>query len=334
MQPLSTHLSFAHRVLLLTITWLIAACATSSAETRTPVFEAWLTELRRDALGQEISDETLNVALARVKPNPRIIELDRSQPEFTLSFDDYLQRVVSNRRVRMGRQRLAKYRGMLRSISQQYGVQPRFLVALWGIETNFGRTTGAYPVVESLVTLAYDGRRSQFFREELLIALHIVDQGHVQPGKMKGSWAGAMGQVQFMPSTFQRYAVDYDGDGLRDIWGSKADALASAANYLSAAGWHYDQTWGRRVRLPKNFDPQLVGTDIAKDLSEWQRLGVRRADGRDLPSRDLPASVIQPGDSDGPAYIVYDNYRTLLEWNRSDYFATAVGTLADRIGFP
>ncbi len=321
-------------LLLLAIIWVAAACATSSAESRAPDFETWLAELRREALAREIAESTLNSALANVEPNPRIIKLDRNQPEFTLTFDEYLSRVVSEHRVRKGKERLTGDRALLRGVSREYGVQPRFIVALWGIETNFGRTMGGYPVVESLVTLAYDGRRSRFFREELFIALQILDEGHVEPDRMMGSWAGAMGQVQFMPSSFQRYAVDYDGNGRRDIWGSRADALASAANYLSASGWKDDETWGRPVRLPENFDQQYVGKAIAKSLNEWQKLGVRRADGHDLPSRSLKASIIQPGGPNGPTYVVYDNFRTLLKWNRSDYFATAVGTLADRIESP
>jgi len=318
----------SHRVLL--ILFLVAWTGTSVA-TRSPDFQAWLGDLRKEALARDISAATLDAALSNVAPIPRVIELDRRQPEFTLSFDEYLTRVVPEQRIRLGRRLLAENGRLLDSIAAQYRVQPRFIVALWGIETDFGRLTGGYPVVDSLATLAFDGRRSSFFRQELLIALQVLDEGHIGVDEMKGSWAGAMGQVQFMPSSFQRFAVDYDGDGRRDIWGSRADALASAANYLANSGWRSDQTWGRPVRLPRDFDHALMGRDAVRPLSEWQALGVRRADGHPLPRSELSASLIQPGGPGGPTFLVYDNYRTLLKWNRSDYFATAVGTLADRI---
>jgi len=318
------------RLLLFLLATAIAYSGTSAA-TPSPDFQAWLSDLRTEALARGTSAATLDTALSDIVPIPRVIELDRRQPEFTLSFDEYLTRVVSERRVRLGRRLLAENGRLLDAIAEQYRVQPRFIVALWGIETDFGRLTGGYPVVDSLATLAFDGRRSTFFRQELLIALQILDEGHIGVDDMKGSWAGAMGQVQFMPSSFQRFAVDYDGDGRRDIWSSRADALASAANYLANSGWRSDQTWGRPVRLPRDFDHALVGRDAVRPLSEWQALGVHRADGRRLPRSELSASLIQPGGPGGPTFLVYDNYRTLLKWNRSDYFATAVGTLADRI---
>jgi membrane-bound lytic murein transglycosylase B len=296
-------------------------------------FDAWLKAFRQEAAAKGIPTSTIDASLAGVAPIPRVLELDRRQPETTLTFDEYIARVVNPGRVESGRARLQEHRDLLTRVSQAYGVQPRFIVALWGIETDFGRLTGNFSIVSALATLAYDGRRSAFFREELLNALRIVAKGHVAPQELRGSWAGAMGQSQFMPSTYLAYAVDFDGDGKADIWSSRADVFASAANYLSKVGWRGDETWGREVKLPAGFDRALVDHNkVQKPLTEWQTLGVRRLDGGDLPQRDLAASVIQPGGADGPSFLIYNNYRVLLRWNRSLYFATAVGFLADRIG--
>jgi membrane-bound lytic murein transglycosylase B len=264
-----------------------------------------------------------------VEPIPRILELDRKQPEFTLTFDEYIGRVVSQARIDRGRQLIAENKALLEQVASRYPVQPRFVVALWGIESDFGRLMGTYSVVAALATLAFDGRRSAYFRRELMDALRILEDGHVAPTAMKGSWAGAMGQSQFMPSSFVRFAVDFDGDGKRDIWGTRADVFASAANYLSRSGWQMDQTWGREVRLPGDFDSGLVGHAVRKPLAEWQQLGVRRADGGALPTRDVSASMLRPGGGRGPAFLVYENFRVILKWNRSDYFGLAVGRLAD-----
>jgi membrane-bound lytic murein transglycosylase B len=296
-------------------------------------FDAWLKAFRQEAAAKGIPAATIDASLAGVAPIPRVLELDRRQPETTLTFDDYITRVVNPGRVESGRARLQEHRDLLMRVSQAYGVQPRFIVSLWGIETDFGRLTGNFSIISALATLAYDGRRSAFFREELLNALRIVAQGHVAAQELRGSWAGAMGQSQFMPSTYLAYAVDFDGDGKADIWSSRADVFASAANYLSKVGWRGDETWGREVRLPSGFDRALVDHNkVQKPLTEWQAMGVRRLDGGDLPPRDLAASVIQPGGADGPSFLIYNNYRVLLRWNRSLYFATAVGFLADRIG--
>ncbi len=296
-----------------------------------PSFEGWLAALRKEALVAGISEATVNRALDDLQPIRRVMELDRDQPELKLTLEQYLQRVVPERRVRQGRRKLAENRALLADVSARYGVQPRFLVAFWGIETDFGRITGGYSVVAALATLAYDGRRGAYFRKELLDALHILDEGHIDVDGMIGSWAGAMGQAQFMPSTFRRYATDYDGDTKIDLWNNRGDVFASAANYLANSGWKGDQTWGRTVRLPADFDRGLISDNIQKPLSEWQALGVRRADGRDLPTRDLMASLVQPDGPSGRAYVTYNNYRAILNWNRSDNFAIAVGTLADRI---
>ncbi len=217
-------------------------------------------------------------------------------------------------------------------IALRYGVQPRVLVALWGAETDFGRITGSFPVIDSLVTLTYDGRRSSFFRKELIHALQILDEGHISLEEMKGSWAGAMGLLQFMPSTFCRFAVDFNSDGRRDIWKSNHDAFASAANYLSQSGWNHEQTWGQEVFLPEEFDGTSIRFSRKRRLSEWKALGVRPLNGRNFPMKNFVSSIVQPDGATGQAFLVYPNYRVLLRWNRSHRFALSVGILSDLIG--
>jgi membrane-bound lytic murein transglycosylase B len=305
---------------------IVGALPALAAETD---FATWLAGVREDALAAGIQPATVALALDGLQPIPRVIELDRQQPETVLTYDEYLRRVVNPQRRRAAREHLANNRALLDEIGRRYGVQPRFIVALWGIETSFGAASGKFPVIASLATLAYDGRRSAFFRRELIEALEIIDQDHFDPKDMLGSWAGAMGQSQFMPSTFLLYAVSYGGDGRRDIWHRREDVFASIANYLAQNGWHSEETWGRFVRLPPDFAPALVGLEVQKPVSEWRRLGVRRADGAPLPARDLQASVLRPGGDEGPAVLAYDNFRILRKWNTSNYFASAVGLLAD-----
>ena len=302
------------------------------SNTKAEGFNTWLDKLKTEAKGQGISQKTIDNSLIGIKPIPRVIELDRKQPEFTLTFAEYLKRVVSDRRIKIGKSKLKKHEELLRQISSKYGVQSRYIVALWGVETDFGRITGGFPVISSLATLAYDGRRSKFFRKELLLALKIVDGGHILAKDMVGSWAGAMGQNQFMPSSFHAYAVDYDKDGSKDIWKTLPDIFASIANYLSKSGWQADQTWGRPVSLPEDFSRKFLGRQVKKTLGEWQQLGVRKLSGQDLPKRNLLSSIIRPEKGQiGPAFVIYNNYEVILKWNRSNYFATAVGTLSDKI---
>ena len=298
-------------------------------------FEDWLVELRAEAADRGISEATLNAALTGIEPIPRVIELDRKQPEFTLTFQEYLDRVVPQSRKNRAKARYEEHQAILKEVGDAYGVQPRFIVALWGIETDFGRVLGGFNVVPALATLAYDGRRSAYFRKELHHALRIIDEGHIAADQMKGSWAGAMGQSQFMPSSFNNFAQDYDGDGRQDIWGTQADVFASAANYLKKVGWRNDITWGRKVMLPETGAAsranamKLHDDKTWKRLNEWAALGVKREDGTDLPDRNIKARLVMPGKEDGPAYLVYKNYEAILKWNRSNYFAIAVGTLSD-----
>ena len=295
-------------------------------------FTAWQAELRTEALSKGISADTFDTAFVGVAPIARVLELDRSQPEFTLTLDSYLNKVVSATRVKRARQKLVEHRAILKEVSEKFGVQPRFIVALWGIETNFGHHTGGFSVIAALSTLAYDGRRSAYFRKELLNALQIIEEGHIKSGDMKGSWAGAMGQSQFMPSSFLSYAFDYNRDGRRDIWQTQHDVFASIANYLSSVGWRDDLTWGRRVFVPDTIDgKKLSDAKTKKTMNEWRALGLKNADGEALPKRNLTSRLVVPSRNDGKAYIAYANYDNILKWNRSNFFAIAVGTLADMI---
>jgi membrane-bound lytic murein transglycosylase B len=295
-------------------------------------FNTFLAGVRADAEAKGIKPATLDAAFAKVTHIDRVIELDRKQPEFTLSFDDYLNRVVSPTKVEKGRRMLAENKELLDAVGKRYGVQPRFVVALWGIETDYGRLTGGFPVVAALATLAYDGRRSNYFRGELMNALTILDQGHVKAESMTGSWAGAMGQCQFMPSSFLKYAQDWDGDGRRDIWTDRADVLASAANYLHTEGWDPELNWGRPVQLPEGFDAQLIGLDTKKPMAEWSRLGVTAADGKPLPASNVSVSLVRPEPGKAATFLVTGNFRVIMHWNRSTFFALAAGHLADKIG--
>ncbi len=315
----------------LTILLVLIAADHSLGATKAS-FQAWLADVRKEAIASGVSEETLNHALRDLQPIPLVIKRDRSQPEFKLTLDEYLNRVVTESRIREGRKKLHEHRDLLTRISKQYGVQPEFVVALWGIETRYGERTGSFPVLAAVATLAYDGRRSKYFRRELLNALKILDDGHISAENMNGSWAGAMGQVQFMPSSFQSYAVDYDGDGRIDIWNNVGDALASAANYLARSGWEGDQGWGQEVQLPKGFNKKLINSRVRKSLNEWQRMGVS---GKGFPQNpNLQASIVQPDRQGGRTFLAYPNYRVILKWNRSNFFAVAVGILADRIGAP
>ncbi|HVL34607.1 MAG TPA: lytic murein transglycosylase [Burkholderiales bacterium] len=294
-------------------------------------FTACVARLQTAARAEGISERVVNEVLGTVTRQDRVLELDRKQPEFTLPFTEYYNRRVTPERVARGRKLLAEHAAMLRGIERDFGVPAPYLVAFWGLETNFGAYFGDTPVPASLTTLACDARRSGFFTAELMHALRIIDAGDISAERMKGSWAGAMGHMQFMPSIFQRYAVDADGDGRRDLWGSLHDAMASAANFLQASGWERGLRWGREVRLPRGFDYALAGRDQKRPLSDWVKLGVTDAAGRALPSLDLPAAVLVPSGHGGPAFLTYRNFEVIMRWNRSEFYALSVGRLADEI---
>jgi membrane-bound lytic murein transglycosylase B len=306
----------------------IAFSATAFAQDQS--FDQWLEELRLEAREQGISETTL-AALDGLEPLERVLELDNSQPEFVQTFTRYIDLRVTPGQISRGRNLLDQHGALLREVQNQYGVQPHYLVAFWAIESNYGRATGGFSVLEALATLAFDPRRSEFFRRELLTALRIIDEGHIAPDAMSGSWAGAMGQLQFLPSVFYRYGVDGDNDGRIDIWNSLPDVFHSAANFLSESGWQGDERWGREVLLPEDFDFRLAGTATRLPLQEWRDMGLTQVDGSRLPvAADMEASVILPAGANGPAFLAYSNFRATMRYNPSTFYALTVGHLADR----
>lgn len=298
-------------------------------------FEQYVEGLKQEARTKGISEQVITQAFENVTHKPRAVKADKNQPEKKLTLDEYIPRAVPDWKVKQAKSLYKKHYTDLKRVGDAYGVQPRFIVALWGVESNFGKFTGNYRVIDALSTLAYDGRREAFFRKETMAALQILDEGHIPVEQFKGSWAGAMGQCQFMPSSFLSFAADGNGDGKKDIWNTKADVFASAANYLSQSGWDDTYTWGRQVKLPKGFDTSIQGRaeEKGKYLHEWSNLGITRYDGRPLPrlDNDIKAWLIAPDDANGRVYLVYNNYNVLMKWNRSYYFALAVSHLADKI---
>ncbi len=305
--------------------------AADGAEPAPPAdFRSWLARFRDEARREGISEATLDRALDDLRYRPRVIELDRSQPEFVRPIWQYLDSAVSAQRVTQGRAKLDEHRDTARQMEQRYGVPAEVIVAIWGIESNYGGNFGSFSTLEALATLAYDGRRRDFARGELLAALRIIEAGDIAPERMIGSWAGAMGHTQFIPSSFEAYAVDGDGDGRRDIWGSIPDVMASTANYLARAGWVSGQPWGVEVTLPEGFDYAQAELSTRRSVDEWRSLGVRAREGGELPAFDA-AAVIVPAGARGPAFLVGPNFRAILRYNNATSYALAVGTLADEI---
>lgn len=298
-------------------------------------FATYVDGLKQQAREEGISQATIDQAFAQVVFHPHVVKADKSQPEKKLTLDQYIPRAVPQWKIDKARKLYDQNHELLFRIGKEYGVHPRFIVALWGIESNFGSLTGGYNVIDALTTMSYEGRREAFFRKETMAALKILDQGHISVKNMKGSWAGAMGQCQFMPSSFLAFAQDGNGDGRKDIWETEADVFASAANYLHQSGWQDNYTWGRQVIVPKGLSRDLegLGRDKAQYLQQWKELGVKRMNGRPLPKldQDIQAWLIRPDDDNGRAYLVYNNYNVLMKWNRSYYFGVAVSYLADKI---
>lgn len=294
-------------------------------------FEQWRSRFRTLALGRGISAATFDQAFAGVQPDPAVIAADRSQPEFTKPVWEYLESAVSPLRVRNGKSLLIQQAGLLASLEARYGIEPARLVAFWGMESNYGNNMGNKGVIRSLATLAYEGRRPDFAQDQLIAALGILQHGDVTADRMIGSWAGAMGQTQFIPTTYDQYAVDFDGDGRRDIWGSTADALASTANYLKASGWQDGKPWGYEVQVPANFDYSLADMGVRKSLAEWNALGIQ---GLGLPQPAAQpsdsASLLLPAGHRGPAFLVFNNFRTILRYNNSSSYALGVALLSER----
>lgn len=289
-------------------------------------FSQWREQFRAEALAAGISAATFDQAFAGVQPDPAVIEADRSQPEFTRPVWQYLEGAISPQRVRSGRRLLSEHATTLDQIEARYGVDRETLVAVWGLESSFGQIMGDKSVIRSLATLAHEGRRPAFAKSQLIAALEILQHGDVEPQRMRGSWAGAMGQTQFIPTTYNTHAVDFDGDGKRDIWNSSADALASAAHYLQASGWKQGKAWGFEVELPEGFDYALADTEIRKPLAEWRRLGLRNLPGD---QEEASASLLLPAGHRGPAFLIMDNFRAILRYNNSSAYALAIGLLAE-----
>ncbi|MDN3524252.1 lytic murein transglycosylase [Halomonas sabkhae] len=307
-----------------------AGATTESTTDRERTFAAWLADFRRHARDEGIAESTLERALTGLRYRPRVIELDGSQPEFVRPIWEYLDSAVSATRIDNGRERLAQHRDTAEQMAARYGVPSEVLVAIWGIESSYGDYLGDFSTLEALATLAYDGRRSDFARGELMAALRIIEAGDISPQRMKGSWAGAMGHTQFIPSSFLAHAVDGDGDGRRDIWGSIPDVMASTARYLDEAGWRQGQSWGTEVRLASGFDYSLTEPDTRRSTAEWQAAGVRALEGGSLPSLDS-AAVITPAGAQGPAFLVGHNFRVILRYNNATSYALAVAKLSDAI---
>ncbi|PKH86828.1 lytic murein transglycosylase [Colwellia sp. Bg11-28] len=333
---------------MLLIIGMMNSSMAAKAELTEEGFAEYVIKLKAEALAKGFSQALIDESFAEVKFHERAVKADRSQPENVETLDTYLPKRVPKWKVDKARALYKEHQVLLNQIGEKYQVQPRFIVALWGLETNFGKFTGGYNVISALATLAYEGRREVFFKKQLMAALTILDEGHITNKNMKGSWAGAMGQNQFMPTSFLSYAVDGDGDGKKDIWQNQADIFSSMANYLQKEGWNDELTWGRQVKLPKNFDytlaiPKNTGSrknwlkawsKTERTLTQWQALGVRRSDGTNLPNVDIKAALVFPDDENGRAYLAYDNYKSLMHWNLSYYFVSSVGHLSDRIKFP
>ncbi len=294
-------------------------------------FARCISELQKQARKEHLPAYIVDDVLGGLEYQQRVLELDRSQPEFTQTFAGYFNQRVTPARIEQGQRLLREHGAFLDELTTQHGVPGRYLIAFWGLETGFGGYLGRMPVLDSLATLACDERRSEFFTGELMQALALVERESLSPDRMRGSWAGAMGHTQFMPSVYRRYATDGDGDGRIDLWRSERDALASGANYLAGLGWRAGERWGREVLLPENFPYASTGLSNSRPLAFWRELGVRSADGRLLANSNLEASVLLPAGHGGPAFLVYPNFNVILEWNRSEFYALAVGLLADRL---
>lgn len=292
-------------------------------------FNTFLLKMSKEAEQKGVSTQIIKDFQKKSVFIPRVIELDRSQPEFKLTLDEYLKKVVTSSRIKKANKKYNENKDILKKVSEHYGVQPRFLVSLWGIETDFGRLTGGFSVISALSTLAFEGRRHEYFKKELLNALTIINEGHISFDKMTGSWAGAMGQCQFMPSSFLNYATDWNKDGSKDIWNSKPDVFASAANYLKKVGWSNQLTWGRKVYLG-NYNNKVNDKKYVS-LSDWTSSGILDENKNHLPKVNVKARLIIPKNYGEYGYLVYRNFDALLNWNRSNYFAIAVGKLSDTI---
>ena len=316
----------------LLLAFIVMSFSWSGAASADPGFEKWIASFKPVAAKAGVSSATFNAAFAGITgPDVETVEKMGRQAEFTKKVWEYLDSAVSETQVKNGRDFQKKLAGKLANIEKRYGVDQQVVLAVWGIETRYGAKMGDHNVIHALATLAYAApRRNDFWRSELINALKIVQAGHIAPQSMIGSWAGAMGHTQFMPSSWKTYAADYDSDGKRDIWTNIGDALASTANYLAEHGWRKGETWGYEVSLPKGFNSKLVGKD-GVSLGEWQKMGVKRVSGGAFPRQGDKAVLKQPAGAGGPSFLVTKNFYVIKRYNNSDFYALAVGHLADRI---
>ena len=304
---------------------LLGGRATLAAES----FQSFVAGVRAEARKAGISARTLDAAFAGVTANQKVLDRDRHQPEFTMTWARYKALVINDKRVADGRQVMAQNQALFRRVEERFNVAPRVIAGIWGLESGFGQTTGDFRVVEALATLAWEGRRASFFRGELMAALKILENGDVAPAKMTGSYAGAMGQPQFMPSSYLRYAVDFEGHGRRDIWTSRGDVLGSIANYLAKSGWRGGENWGQAVVLPPGLDP--AGRDVKRTVAEWTRQGVAPIAKRWLAPLETQAAIVAPDGKDGEAFAVFGNFAAIRRYHPSDFYALAVGLLGDMV---
>lgn len=312
-------------------TALILSTSAAYAADEQPNWASCVAELQQTAKAEGLSQQTIDTTLANVKYVPRVIELDQKQPEFSTSFENYFSKRVTDWRVEQGRKLYSEHKVLLQKLAKEYGVPPQYLLAFWGLETNFGSYKGKMSVLDSLATLACDPRRSRYFTTELMQALKLKERYNFAEADMVGSWAGAMGHTQFMPSAYAKYAVDGNGDGKADLWNSTEDALTSAANFLQNLGWKRNERWGREVTLPENFSYAHLGKAESQTLTRWAELGITQTNGAPLSTPDMQAALYLPSGHTGPAFLGYDNFDVIMRWNRSTFYAIAVGHLADRI---
>ncbi|CAH0993397.1 Tn3 family transposase TnXax1 [Sinobacterium norvegicum] len=299
---------------------------------QSPEFSQCIQRLSDRARAEGFREPLIEQTLGQVQEIKRVIALDKKQPEFTQSFSAYLYGRVNEQRIRRGRELYQQYQPLLKQLTAEYGIPGQYLIAFWGLETNYGGYLGKMPIIDSLATLACDARRSEFFSQELMLSLQLMDEYGYDLDKMKGSWAGAMGNTQFMPSTYVKYARDGDGNGKVDLWKSIPDALTSSANFLNGLGWQEQERWGREVILPSGFNYQLAGRQQTMTVAEWGAMGMVMANGQKLPAIEhINATLLVPAGHQGPAFLLYDNFEIIMKWNRSEFYALSVGHLADRI---
>ncbi len=292
-------------------------------------WDSWVADLRQEALQDGIQADLFDRLFSEIRPNTSILHFDRKQPEHRLTFDKYRSSRADQYRIKIGQQKFKSNQQVLSEVGQTYGVDPCFIVAFWGMESSYGNFMGKYPVIKSLATLAYDSRRGDFFRKELLIALHILQEGHIDEAHFKGEWAGGSGHPQFLPSSWRRFAVDYNQDGRKDIWETPVDVFASIANYLNGNGWQAGQPWAIKVQVPASFDPSIADRKLKRTVGEWKKLGVVPLHGYTFPNDDVQAAIIMP--FGGPVFMTFKNFDVIMSYNNSTFYAGTIGYMADSI---